>query len=121
MALTTKQVPIDPAQLERVFVNLLEIALDRTAPGGLILVRAEEEGESILWRIEDPGPAIPPDVCANLFLKWDPRGATSPEAALRLHFCRIVVENCGGEIGCTPLATGGNCFWFRLTRDRARQ
>jgi len=121
MALTTGLVPIDPAQLERVFVNLLEIALDRTAPDGAILVRTEEETESILWRIEDRGPAIPPDVCANLFLKWDPRGATSPEAALRLHFCRIVVENCGGEIGCTPLPTGGNCFWFRLTRDSARR
>jgi K+-sensing histidine kinase KdpD len=40
-----------------------------------------------------------------------------PSAALRLHFCRIVVENCGGEIGCASLPAGGNCFWIRLTKN----
>ncbi|MGI8957589.1 MAG: sensor histidine kinase [Chthoniobacterales bacterium] len=113
----TAQVSIDPTHLERVVANLLEAALERTPAGGTVVVRATEEPESLLWQVEDSGAAIDPDVCANLFLKSDPANAASPATALRLHFCRIVVENSGGEIGCEPLSRGGNRFWIRLTKS----
>ncbi|MDQ3545059.1 MAG: HAMP domain-containing histidine kinase, partial [Verrucomicrobiota bacterium] len=104
------QVSTDPAHLERVVANLLEAALERTAAGGTVVVRAE--AEAILWQFEDDGAALEPDLCANLFLKWDPANAAAPATALRLHFCRIVIENCGGEIGCEPVPAGGNRFWI---------
>lgn len=113
------QVSTDPAHLERVAANLLEAALERTPAGGSVFVREKEEPESILWQFEDNGTALERDICANLFLKWDPANEASPATTLRLHFCRIVVENCGGEIGCEPLPSGGNCFWIRLTKSGA--
>jgi signal transduction histidine kinase len=113
------QVPADPIHLERVVTNLLENALERTPAGGAVVVRATEEPEALIWQVEDSGSAIDPDVGANLFVKWDPTNVALPSAALRLHFCRIVVENCGGEIGCTSLPTGGNCFSIRLTKNSA--
>jgi len=115
----TAPVAADPTHLERVFSNLLENALERTPAGGVVVVRAEEEPDALLWQVEDNGSVIDPDVCANLFLKWDPANDASPSAALRLHFCRIVVENCGGEIGCASLPAGGNRFWIRLTKSSA--
>ena len=115
----TAQVPADPTHLERVVANLLENALERTPAGGVVVVRATEEPETLLWHFEDSGPSIDPDVCANLFVKWDPANATLPSAGLRLHFCRIVVENCGGEIGCSSLPEGGNRCWIRLTKSSA--
>ncbi len=113
------QVPADPTHLERVIMNLLENALDRTPAGGTVVLRATEEPETLLWQIEDNGTAIDPDVCANLLVRWDPANAASPAAALRLHFCRIVVENCGGEIGFNSFPAGGNCFWIRLPKSSA--
>lgn len=113
------QVSTDPAHLERVVTNLLEAALERAPAGSAVVVRAEEEPEALLWQVDDNGAAIDPDVCANLFLKWDPANVAAPATALRLHFCRIVVENCGGEIGCEPLPRGGNRFWIRLTKSSA--
>jgi signal transduction histidine kinase len=113
-------VPADPIHLERVVENLLENALERTPASGAVVVRATEEPQALLWQFEDNGSAIDPDVCANLFVNWNPTNAAAlPPAALRLHFCRIVVENCGGEIGCTPLPAGGNCFWIRLATNIA--
>jgi signal transduction histidine kinase len=115
----TAQVPADPAHLERAVANLLENALERTPAGGAVVVRATEEPGALLWQVEDSGSAIGPDVCAHLFVKWDPTNDALPSAALRLHFCRIVAENCGGEIGCASLPTGGNRFWIRLTKSSA--
>ena len=50
-------------------------------------------------------------------MTWIRRTPLCRPAALRIHFCRIVVESCGGEIGYTPLPAGGNCFWIRLTKS----
>jgi signal transduction histidine kinase len=113
------QVPADAAQFERVVANLLENALERTPAGGSIVVRTEDEPEALVLSVEDQGAAIAPEVCENLFVKWDPSKVTSPASALRLHFCRIVAENCDGEIGCTALPAGGQRFWIRLTKNRA--
>ena len=73
-------------------------------PEGLHLrVRtAERRSRRSLWRI-----------CS-------PNGTNGDwRSALRLHFCRMVVENCGGEIGCAPLPAGGNRFWIRLPKAGA--
>jgi signal transduction histidine kinase len=110
------RMPVDAAHLERVVMNLLENALERSAPGGAVIVTEKEEPEALLVSFEDAGPILAPEVCENLFARWDPRN-TAPASALRLHFCRIVVENGGGEIGCAPLPTGGNRFWIRLTKS----
>ncbi len=111
------KVSADATHLERVATNLLEAALERTPAGGTVVVRAEEEADALLWQVEDNGSALKPDICDHLFLKWDPANGASAATALRLHFCRIVVENCGGEIGCEPLARGGNRCWIRLTKS----
>ncbi len=113
------QISLPAAHLERVMTNLLENALERTPAGGRVVITAKEEPESLLWQVEDSGPVIDPDACANLFVQWDPVHDSAPAIAMRLHFCRIVAQNCGGEIGCQPLAEGGNRFWIRLTKSEA--
>ena len=107
---------IDPAKLERVLANLLENALERSARGGAVVVRAEEETEALLVSIEDGGAMLGRGGCENLFARFNPATAATP-AALRLHFCRIVVDNSGGEIGCASVAPGGNRFWVRLPKQ----
>jgi signal transduction histidine kinase len=107
---------IDPTHLERVVLNLLENALERSAPGGVVVIRAEEEAEALLVSFQDNGPVMAPEVCKDLFGKWNPT-TTAPASALRLYFCRIVIENAGGEIGCTSLPESGHRFWIRLPKN----
>ncbi|MEO6970675.1 MAG: HAMP domain-containing sensor histidine kinase [Chthoniobacterales bacterium] len=109
------QIPADAAQLERVIGNLLENALERTATGGAVIVRTENEPETLYLRVEDNGAPVALETGENLLGYAAPASA----AALRLHFCRIVVKNCGGEIGCTALSGDGNRAWIRLTKITA--
>ena len=106
----------DAPHLERVVANLLENALLHTPPGGAISVSLDPEADAVVLKIEDNGEGMPPDVCDKLVSKFEPAVAPSHDAFLRLHFCRIAVEGCRGEMGYTPLPAGGNCFWVRLPR-----
>ena len=108
-------ISIEPARLERIIGNLLANALERTPRGGNVIVHTEHQPDALHLRVEDNATPIAPDLIENLLTKWDPANT----AALRLHFCRVAVENCGGEIGCAPLSSGGNRFWIRLTKANA--
>jgi signal transduction histidine kinase len=106
----------DAAQLERVLSNLLQDALERTGAGHSVVLRAEEEPESLLISVEDSGPILDTKACQNIFGE-ETAGKTGAASALRLQFCRIVVEDCGGEMSCAPLPSGGNRFSVRLTKS----
>ena len=111
------RVAIDPIQLERVCLNLLENALERSRGGDTVVVRAEENAETLLVSFEDQGPFVTPRVRENFFAQWSSPNDASSGSALRLHFCRIAMENCGGELGYDSLPAGGNRFWIRLTKS----
>ena len=115
---TNMTLALNPAYLERVILNLLENTLERSAPGSTVVVRAKDEPESLLISFEDNGALLAPQVCERLFRKFQ-LGDSSTAGALRLHFCRIVLETSGGEIGCEPLSAGGNRFWMRLPKSGA--
>jgi signal transduction histidine kinase len=110
----TLRVAVDAGHLERVFVNLLENALQATPSGGEVKVRIEAEADTVLLHIDDDGVEIPEEASEKLFAKFDCSNSRPQATALRLHFCRIAIENCNGEIGHTPLGAAGNRFWIRL-------
>lgn len=111
-------VSLDADRLERVLANLLENALGASSPGGEVAVRVEPEAEWVRVRVEDTGAPLPADESETLFARFGTAtSARPPAAALRLHYCRMAVENAGGEIGHAPRdhdAAAGNCFWIRL-------
>ena len=109
-------VPIDARHLERIIVNLLENALEHTPVGGEAAIFIEDGGATVVLRVEDSGATGPPDACEDLFSKLEPAAAMAPGSALRLHFCRMMVEGCGGEIGCGARDGGGNRFWISLPK-----
>jgi signal transduction histidine kinase len=110
---------LDRHHLERVISNLLENALERSPSTGAVIVRVKEEADVLFAGFDDQGPALADEACENLFARFNPAGLSASASALRLHFCRIVVENSGGEIGCSPLPEGGCRFWIRLTKSSA--
>jgi signal transduction histidine kinase len=113
------RIAADARHLERVLANLLENALQSTPAGHEVAVRFEDEPDSVLVRVEDGGAEIPPEASALLFSRFALSSLHPPAADLRLHFCRIAIENCHGEIGHAPRCGGGNCFWIRLPKRRA--
>jgi len=110
------RVPLDPRHLELVIVNLVENALGHTSSGGEVVIRADDEDESIVLGFEDDGVAVAPGEVDDLFSKLEPEIPAAHTAALRLQFCRMMMTDCGGEIGGGPRDNGGNRFWIRLPK-----
>lgn len=103
-------------RLERVFFNLVANALRYATEGESITLRLIAEDAYILASVEDQGPGVSDTMADALFTRFA-RGDDRPgQAGLGLYFCRITVEQWGGQIGYRPAAGGGACFWFRLPR-----
>jgi hypothetical protein len=46
------------ARTERVFANLFENAIDAMRSGGSLSLRGENDGDNIMFRVQDTGPGI---------------------------------------------------------------
>jgi len=57
------------AELNQVWMNLLDNALDAVAPGGKVEVSARQVRDSVVVRVVDDGPGIPSDIQARI---WEP-------------------------------------------------
>jgi signal transduction histidine kinase len=85
-------------ELNQVWMNLLDNALDAVAPGGSVLATAQPEGRYLVVRVVDDGPGIPPEHAPRVF---DPFFTTKPPGegtGLGLEVARARVRGHGGEI-----------------------
>ena len=85
-------------ELNQVWLNLIDNALDAVATGGRVEVSAEREGAKLVVRIADDGHGIPPTVLPRIF---DPFFTTKPigqGTGLGLDIVRRLVNRHDGEI-----------------------
>jgi signal transduction histidine kinase len=78
----TNEVPADlprargvGGELNQVWANLVDNALDAVSEGGRVVVSARAEGPQVIVRVTDNGPGIPADVKNRIF---DPFFTTKP-------------------------------------------
>ena len=91
-------VPAFAAELNQVWSNLLENALDAAGPSGHVIVSAAREGPHVVVRIVDDGAGIPADVQSRIF---DPFFTTKPVgegSGLGLDIARRIVRQHHGQI-----------------------
>jgi signal transduction histidine kinase len=85
-------------ELNQIWGNLLDNALDAVPPGGRVTVTARREGERVVVRIIDNGPGIPPQNISRIF---DPFFTTKPMGqgtGLGLDIVRRLVRHNEGAI-----------------------
>ncbi|HEV3459293.1 MAG TPA: ATP-binding protein [Thermoanaerobaculia bacterium] len=103
-----------PGELNQVWTNLIDNAVDAVAPGGHVTVRATREGDFVRVDVRDDGPGIPADIKARI---WEPFFTTKPVGegtGLGLEVVgRIVVRRHGGTISVASVP-GDTCFTVRL-------
>jgi signal transduction histidine kinase len=61
------RVPAVGGELNQVWHNLIDNALDAVGDGGIVKVSAKREGNSVVVCVEDNGPGIPPEVQERMF------------------------------------------------------
>jgi signal transduction histidine kinase len=99
-------------QLVQVFLNLILNAVDATAHGGRIEVRAERRGAGVEVTVRDDGLGIAPEHAARLF---QPYFTTKKHGTgLGLFVTRKLLEEHGGTVECTSAPAQGTTFLVRL-------
>ncbi len=107
----------DPAQLERVFANLMENAR-RFSAGEPVSVRARVVGSRLVVRIVDQGPGIPPAVQRRVFDPFwrgtDDRRDGHTGSGLGLAIAKGFVEANGGRIALESVPGQGTTVVVEL-------
>jgi signal transduction histidine kinase len=101
-------------ELNQVWTNLIDNAIDALPPGGHLTVRATRERGAVRVEVHDDGPGIAPE---NLDRVWEPFFTTKDVGegtGLGLDIAlSIVTRRHGGELQVSSVP-GDTCFWVRL-------
>ena len=108
----------DIALIERVLDNLLQNALQYTAPGGTITVALALQGPSIAVQVTDTGYGIPPEDLPYIFERFyratQGHQDTAGGVGLGLAIAKRILELHGSTIAVDSTVHGGTTFTFPL-------
>jgi two-component system nitrogen regulation sensor histidine kinase NtrY len=111
---TVTQVRLDPEQMKRVVINLIDNAIEAMGRQGTIVIETARDRSNSLVRIvvADTGPGIPPAERDKLFLPYySTKGRGS---GLGLAIVRRIVAEHGGSIDVTDNVPTGTRFIIEL-------
>ena len=121
MQLSLDSLPLvraDPAQLERVFANLLDNACRFSTPGRPVRVTGSVAGERVQVRVTNEGPTIPRADRLRIFEPFAGASGQARGVGLGLAICRGFVEANGGRI---ELQSSNDETSFTVSFPRAPQ
>ena len=106
-------------ELNQVWTNILDNAVDAMSGKGEIIIRTRREGEMVIVEIQDNGPGVPAEIQKRVF---EPFFTTKPPGlgtGLGLHIAYTVVNNHGGRLSVTS-EPGKTCFQVTLPVQLSR-
>jgi two-component system, OmpR family, manganese sensing sensor histidine kinase len=108
----------DASQLQRLFKNLLENAIQYTPSGGVVTVSMVLEGAFVLVRIEDTGIGIAPEVRSRVFDRFwradEARDRRTSGMGMGLAIAKTIAERHRGKITLSSQMGVGSCFQVSL-------
>jgi two-component system sensor histidine kinase KdpD len=108
---------LDYLLFEQALFNILDNAAKYAPPKSLVRISAHRENGSVVIRVEDEGPGIPPGDLERIFDKFYRVHAQDRQRAgtgLGLAICRGFVEAMGGTITAGNRGAGGGVFTIRI-------
>jgi signal transduction histidine kinase len=107
---------VDPEQLERAIINLLENAIAATQPGSIIEFQMIDDDQQLRFLVRDSGMGIPPENLSRIF---DLYFTTKPNGTgLGLpQVYQVIVEH-GGSVVVDSTPGVGTTFTIFLPRNR---
>jgi signal transduction histidine kinase len=114
------EVPVERGPVERVFINLLENALEAMPSGGQIHVTASQQQDDVVVRIQDTGPGLPDHAWTTLFEPFATFGKPNG-LGLGLALSRQTVLDHGGDLWAERTAQAGALFYMRLPTAKSSQ
>jgi signal transduction histidine kinase len=107
------ELALDRSRIERVFVNLINNALEAMPNGGTLEISAKSENGDVLVEIEDSGPGIAAEIAGRLFQPFASLGKKNG-LGLGLALSRQAVLDHGGDVWVDSRPGHGARFYVRL-------
>jgi signal transduction histidine kinase len=98
-------------ELNQVWSNLLDNAIDAT-PGGHVKIVADAADDKVVVRVIDDGPGIPPEIANRIFDPFFTTKEIGRGTGLGLDIARRIVQRHHGVI---DMSTGKGGTEFRVT------
>ena len=86
------------AELNQVWLNLLDNAIDAAGEGGTVTLRTQAHATEVLIDVEDDGPGIPADIVWRVFEPFFTTKPVGEGTGLGLELTRRVVMEHGGDV-----------------------
>lgn len=107
------------AELNQIWANLVDNALDAVGTGGHVAVTARREGDRVVVEVADDGPGIPPEIREHIFEPFFSTKEVGKGAGLGLDIVRRTLERHDGEIDVES-RPGQTVFRVRLPAEGMR-
>ena len=115
------RIPAAGAELNQVWTNLLDNAIDAMDGEGQLRIRTRQEGQDAVVEISDNGPGIPPEIQSRIFDPFFTTKEIGQGSGLGLDIAyRIVVTEHQGDISLRS-APGDTVFTVRLPNEDRRE
>ncbi|MDX2006651.1 MAG: ATP-binding protein [Meiothermus sp.] len=92
------KVDLYASEINQVWTNLIDNALDAMGEGGTLRIRTAREGGQILVEIGDSGPGIPPEIQGRIFDAFFTTKEVGKGTGLGLEMVRRIVQQHGGTV-----------------------
>lgn len=108
----------DPDRIIQTLTNILGNAIKFSPPGTKVWLRAERQGDQVLFQVKDQGRGIPADKLESIFKPFEQVDASDSRkkggSGLGLAICRSIVQQHGGRIWAESALGTGSTFFFTL-------
>jgi signal transduction histidine kinase len=111
------EIPLERARVERVFINLIDNALEAVPAGGAIHVSALAHPDAVIIEVADTGPGISPEIREHLFQPFVSSGKKNG-LGLGLALSRQTILDHGGDMWVESEPGRGAHFFIRLPLSR---
>lgn len=108
------------SELNQVWTNLIDNAVDAMSKGGRLKIRTKSEPGNVLVEIRDDGAGIPPEVQARVFEPFFTTKGVGEGTGLGLDAVARIVRNHHGNLRFES-KPGDTCFQVRLPFDQTSE
>lgn len=104
----------DSAQLQQVFLNILNNSMDAIDKNGVIDITTRADGRNIIIEFQDSGPGIPAEIMDHIFDPFFTTKEPGKGTGLGLSISYHIIQTLGGKIDVRNRKEGGAVFTLLL-------
>ncbi len=109
----------DPSQLQQVFLNIVNNAIDAIGNDGAITIQTRADGERLLVEFADSGPGLPAEHLQKIFDPFFTTKKADKGTGLGLSISKNIMQRLSGDIQAENGKQGGCLFTVSLPLSQA--